>query len=101
MDQQADRGSDTQTDGVRDGVADMEGLHLEGSDPEGFSGLYRAQFSFAGKAITCQFNLDQSPGQGCGVDRCRDLCQQVLDGTDMVLMSMSDDDPLDLIGVVA
>ena len=101
VDDQPGRGGDAQADGIRDGVADMEGLDLERADLEGLAGLDGVQIGLAGQTVACQFDLDQAAGQGRGIDRGRHVRQQVLDGTDMVLVTVGDDDPMHLGGMVA
>ena len=95
VDDQPGRCVDPQPDGIRDGMADVEEFHLEGTDLDHFTGLHRAQIGFVREAVTRQFDLDQAARQGRGVDRGRDLAQQVVERADVVFMAVGEEDAAD------
>src|ERR1051325_7409790 len=77
----------------------MKELHFEGTDLDRIASLDRVQCGFARPSIVArQLDFDQTASQACCIDRCRDIMQDMVNRSNMVFMSMCNDNPHDFIG---
>ena len=93
-------GGDPQSNAVRDGMAHMEELDLERAELDPLPGLHRVQLGPLQHAAAAQLDLQQTAGEGGGVDRRRDLFQHVADGAGVVFVAVGDHDPANLVALV-
>ena len=78
----------------------MEELHFERADLDLFTGVDGVQVRFLGHAVARQFHFQQATRQGRGVDRRVGHFQQMVNGADMVLVAVGDDNALHLLLVL-
>ncbi len=92
---------DTQTDRVGDGVAHMEKVNGEWADADLFTcfdGIQRCRFQHT---APFQLDFDQADGERCAVNGRLDLLQQVMDGADVILVAVRDDNRFDFVPAAA
>ena len=85
------RGMDGEGHGIGDGVVDVDELHGEAAGLYHVAGLMGNQLDLVGQPVLFQFQLDQSGGHGGAMDGAIDLPHQIGDGTDVVLVSVGDE----------
>src|SRR5258708_22358832 len=83
---------DRKGDGVGDGVADGDRLDPERSELDLVADSDLAQIRLAKKAVLLQLGLDEPQRQTCSEDRDVDLLQRVGQATDVVLVTMREED---------
>ena len=79
----------------------MEEFDPEGPDLYHFASLHGAQVCFGKTPVASQFDLDQAAGQRGGVDGGLDVVQQVVDGANVVLVPVGNDNATHPLPVLA
>ena len=85
--------------GIRDGVVDVDGLHIELSEFEAVPRLDLVELHAVQDAVLFQFAFDEADGERRAVDRLVDDLQKVREAADVVLVTVRDDDAFDLVFV--
>ena len=91
VDEDAHAGVDGEGHGVGDGVVDVDELHIELAHPDHLPGLHGGELGLLEKAVLLQLQLDEPRREPGAVYGHVHLAQDVGDGPDMVLVSVSDE----------
>ena len=91
VDDDAHAGMDGEGHRVRDGVVDVDELHVELAHPDHLPGLHGDELGLLEQAVLLQLQLDEARGQPGAVHRHIHLAQHIGDGPDVVLVSVGDD----------
>ena len=78
----------------------MEEFDLERADLDGGASLDGAQVGFGGHAVAGEFDFDQAEGQIRSENGSRDAAEDVVDGPDVVFVSVCDDNPGHLVAFI-
>ena len=106
MDHSTHLGMDGKGHGVGDGVVDVDKFHLEFAGFHRLAGFHGDELGGVHQAVLGQLELDEACRQACAVDGQIDLLEDVGDGTDVVLVTVGDEETaqavlvLDQIGYV-
>ena len=93
-------GGDAEGHGVGDGVVDVDEFHGEAAGFDGVAGLVGDELDLLVQAVLLQLQLDQAVGHGGAVDGAHHLLHGVGDGADVVLVSVGDEETLELVLVL-
>ena len=73
-------------------MTDVEEFHFEGANLHRAASLHLVERDFGCGIVANQFALDQAKGQGCCVNGCRNILEQMMNRPNVILMPVGDDD---------
>src|SRR5512145_1083761 len=83
-------------------MANVEEFHFERTNLDRIAGFHGGEHGFASSAVVpCQLDLDQAARETSCVYRDVDVVQNMVNGTNVIFMSMGDHDPHYLIGFLS
>lgn len=88
---------DGEADAIRDTVTDLDEFDSKGSDGNRLTSADLNEFATIQEGVLLQFFPNECQGQRCSVDRDREFSQQEGYRSDMVFMTMSNDQGSQLI----
>ena len=100
MDDHADGRPDGESHGVRDGVVDVDHLHLEAAEAEAVAGLFRENLRVIEEVELLELELDYARGEAGGVDGHVQLAHDIGQSADVVLVAVCDDYAADAVLVL-
>ena len=100
VDNNTRRGINRQGGGIHDTVIRPDKFHTQLSQIDGLPELYHLALCAFNQIMFLQLILDNSHGQPCRIDRHIDLAEHIGKRTDMILMSVRNDECLDPVDVI-
>ncbi len=97
MNDQSSGGINTQSNRIRDGMANVEEVHFKWTNLARVARVDGFDLCFGSHAVFGQFDFQQSAGQGGGINGCLNFFEHMANGAGMVFMTMSDNDASHLV----